>query len=144
MIEPVLLDTGPLVACLSRRDAGHQCCLKQLRRLKKPPVTCWPVLTEAVWLLCTIPQAVQTLFTMVNAREIRIASFGEEASDYLASFLERYHSLHTDLADAALVFLAEREAIDTVFTLDRKDFSIYRLTNGKALQIIPEGATLVG
>jgi predicted nucleic acid-binding protein len=81
---------------------------------------------------------------MVHAREIRIASIGEDASEYLASFLERYHSLHTDLPDAALIFLAEREAIDTVFTLDRKDFSIYRLTNGKALQIIPEAATLVG
>ncbi len=144
MIEPVLLDTGPLVACLSRRDAGHQRCLKQLQRLKKPPVTCWPVLTEAVWLLRTIPKAVQTLFAMVRAREIRIASLGDDASDYLAKFLEQYNSLHTDLPDAALVFLAEREAIDTVFTLDRKDFSIYRLTNGKALQIIPEAATFVG
>ena len=144
MIEPVLLDTGPLVACLSRRDADHQLCVNQLRKLKKPPLTCWPVLTEAVWLLRSVPRAVQTLFAMVRAHEIRIASFGEEASDFLAGFLDRYHSRRTDLADAALVFVAEKEGINTVFTLDRKDFSIYRLTNGKALQIIPEPATLVG
>ena len=36
-----------------------------------------------------------------------------------------------------LVHVAEREGIDTVFTLDRRDFSVYRLPRGKQFTIVP-------
>ncbi len=42
------------------------------------------------------------------------------------------------IADAALMYLAEREGIDTLFTLDRRDFSIDRTTDGRALRIVPD------
>ena len=42
------------------------------------------------------------------------------------------------LADAALVYLAERDHIRSIFTLDQRDFSIYRLKRNRALRIIPE------
>jgi len=41
------------------------------------------------------------------------------------------------IADGALVYLAEREGIDTVFTLDRRDFSVYRLSDGRSLRVLP-------
>jgi hypothetical protein len=44
-----------------------------------------------------------------------------------------------DLADAALVRVAERDGLDRVFTLDRRDFEIYRIAGRKAFRIIPEG-----
>jgi hypothetical protein len=34
--------------------------------------------------------------------------------------------------------VADREGIQTVFTLDRHDFSIIRLENNRSLTIIPE------
>jgi len=48
------------------------------------------------------------------------------------------------VADGALVYLAEREGIDTVFTLDRRDFSVYRLRNGRGLRILPGGEPRAG
>jgi hypothetical protein len=36
------------------------------------------------------------------------------------------------------MYLAERHGTDVVFTLDRRDFSIYRLSNRKALRLLPE------
>jgi hypothetical protein len=39
-----------------------------------------------------------------------------------------------------LIHLAERESIRTVFTLDRRDFSIIRLKRNRSLKIIPEGS----
>lgn len=38
----------------------------------------------------------------------------------------------------ALMFLAEQRGLDTVFTLDRRDFSIHRTTAGRALHLRPE------
>jgi hypothetical protein len=49
----------------------------------------------------------------------------------------RYRKMGAQIADGALVYLAEREGIDTVFTLDRRDFLVYRLGNGRSLRILP-------
>jgi len=46
-----------------------------------------------------------------------------------------------DLADASLVRLAEREHLQTVFTLDHRDFRVYRLPHGKHFTLIPHSLT---
>ncbi|MGZ3384952.1 MAG: hypothetical protein ACXWNF_08545 [Isosphaeraceae bacterium] len=52
--------------------------------------------------------------------------------------MKRYESAGLQLADAALAYLAERENIRTVFTIDRRDFSIIRLKRNRMLRIIPD------
>ncbi len=42
-----------------------------------------------------------------------------------------------DLADATLVRVAERDGISQVFTLDRRDFEIYRIGRLETFTIIP-------
>jgi predicted nucleic acid-binding protein len=51
--------------------------------------------------------------------------------------MEKYADLPMDLADAALVRVAERDGLRTVFTIDRRDFTIYRLKGGRRLAILP-------
>jgi len=41
------------------------------------------------------------------------------------------------IADASLCDLAETYQLKIIFTLDRKDFSIYRLKNNQYFTIIP-------
>jgi len=38
----------------------------------------------------------------------------------------------------SLVYLAEHEKIETIFTLDRRDFSVYRLGDKRSLNLLPE------
>jgi predicted nucleic acid-binding protein len=52
--------------------------------------------------------------------------------------MQRYESARLQLADAALAHLAERENIRTVFTTDRRDFSIIRLKRNRSLRLIPD------
>ena len=42
-----------------------------------------------------------------------------------------------DFADAALVRVAERERIRRIFTLDRRDFSVYRPSGFGSFDIVP-------
>jgi predicted nucleic acid-binding protein len=42
-----------------------------------------------------------------------------------------------DMADAALVRVAEREGIRKIFTVDRKDFAVYRLHGRIRPTVIP-------
>ncbi len=56
----------------------------------------------------------------------------------IAAIMRRYENLGLQLADAALACLAERENVRTVFTLDRRDFSVIRLKRNRALRLLPE------
>jgi len=56
----------------------------------------------------------------------------------IREIMERYSNLRPQLADATLVYLAEREGIDTIFTLDRRDFSVYRTSKNRPFHLIPE------
>ncbi|MBN1341817.1 MAG: hypothetical protein JXQ73_04015 [Phycisphaerae bacterium] len=60
-----------------------------------------------------------------------------DAPPWMATFMDRYQKLGAQLADASLVYLAEREGIETVFTLDRRDFLVYRVRGDKTLNLIP-------
>ncbi len=56
----------------------------------------------------------------------------------IASLMKRYESIRPQLADATLVYLASRERIETIFTLDRRDFSIYRTGRKRSFRILPQ------
>jgi hypothetical protein len=134
----VLLDTGPLVAILSRKDFHHRACVAQLRMIAPPLLTCWPVITEAAWLLRQHPLAVQWLLASFTKQWIKLLALAERDAEPIAKILQRYRKLNAQLADAALVHLAEREGLDTVFTLDRRDFSVYRFSGKRSFRLLPE------
>jgi predicted nucleic acid-binding protein len=56
----------------------------------------------------------------------------------LREVFAKYHDQQIDLADAALLFLADREGLEDVFTVDRRHFSLFRKRNGKPLRLFPE------
>lgn len=62
---------------------------------------------------------------------------GDNLSD-IAAIIGRYAAVGLQLADAALIHLAERENIRTVFTTDRRVFSIVRLKRNCILRLIPD------
>jgi len=75
---------------------------------------------------------------MLNEGLFGLLALEASAAPAISSLLVRYRHLGAQLADAALVYLAEREDIDTVFTLDKRDFTVYRTSRGRRLRIIPE------
>lgn len=42
-----------------------------------------------------------------------------------------------DFADATLVYLATRESVETIVTVDQTDFSVYRLDGKRRFRILP-------
>jgi hypothetical protein len=51
--------------------------------------------------------------------------------------MRKYANRPMDLADAALIRVAEREGIRKIFTVDRRDFSVYRLHNRTRPILLP-------
>jgi len=137
-MKRILVDTGPLVAILSPEDEYHDACVNALQDMPGPLLSCWPVITEAAWLLRKSPRAVQRLLQSIDGRFLELLPLaGTEAGD-VAALMKRYEDIHPQLADAALVYLAGREKIGTIFTLDRRDFNIYRSGRRSAIRIVPE------
>jgi hypothetical protein len=132
-----LIDAGPLVALFSKKDSNHDLCVAALKEMEAPFLTSWPVLTEAAWLLRNYPIAIRELFQSIDSGFLRILDLDYHFVSWSLAFFERYENVGVQLADASLVYLAERERIINVFTLDRRDFTIYRTTRNRALTIIP-------
>lgn len=133
----ILIDTGPLVALVDRNDPYHAACVKQARELGEPNYTCWPVITEACYLLRSRPDLVQRLLEACHEGVYQILSLGANDIPEIGGTLAKYGDQRIDLADACLVHLAEREGINTVFTVDRRHFELFRNTAGLPLELLP-------
>lgn len=138
MSKLVLVDTGPLVALRNERDSRHAVCVEALKELPKPLLTCWPVLTEAAYLLRHYPRRVRELLASTDGEFLRVLALGHADTLAINSILEKYEDQSFQLADAALMHLAEREDVDAIFTLDRKDFQLYRVQGSVSLRLFPE------
>jgi predicted nucleic acid-binding protein len=134
----ILLDTGPLVALLNAADSRHRLCVDTFATLPPPLLTCWPVLTEAAWILRKQPRPMDRIADAHIAGMFEILSLQNGCLADIAAIMRRYEDAGLQLADAALTHLAERENIRTIFTLDRRDFSIIRLKRNRLLRLIPE------
>jgi predicted nucleic acid-binding protein len=95
------------------------------------------VITETAWLLRAYPEGIRKLLASFDEGPLELAPLDETDLPAVSAILTRYKSLGIQLADASLLHLANREAIDIMFTLDRRDFSVLRLARGKKLRLIP-------
>ena len=138
MTERILTDTGPMVGLFSEDDEHHQRCSDALTAITPPLLTCWPVVTEAAWLLRKRPDALHKLFSSFDAGFFALLPLDASDLPVIASLMKRYATIGLQFADAALAYLAERENIRTLFTTDRRDFSIIRLKRNRVLRLIPE------
>ena len=133
----VLVDTGPIVALLSASDDHHENCTAELQRIRGPLLTCWPVITEVAWLLRAHPRSIKAFLASFNGNPFQLARLNEDDFGGVADVLAKYADAGVQLADASLTYLAIREGIDTIFTLDRRDFGVMRLARGKRIRMIP-------
>ena len=136
-MNAILSDAGPLVALLHRDDQHHQKCVDALTKIRHPLVTVWPALTEAMYLLNFSWRAQDALWELVLEETIQLLPVEADEHRRMRDLMKKYRMLPMDLADAALVAVAERERIRRIFTVDRRDFSVYRPAKLGKFIIIP-------
>ncbi len=133
----VLIDCGPLVAIVRSSQPDHHTCVDCLKDLRLPLLTCWPVITEACYLLRQRPEQVKSLLDGFRTGLLELLPLTESDIPRIQSIMDRFADQSFQLADVCMMYLAEREGIQKVFTLDRRDFSVFRTADGKALEILP-------
>src|SRR5262245_16114127 len=138
MAEQVIVDAGPLVAILRQDDLHHGRCLTTAQQFRPPFVTTWLAVTEAAWLLRRVPDGVPRLIGLIEAGLIRCHDLDAAFVPWLQDFLRQYADLGPQIADASLIYVANALASDTIFTLDRRDFVVFRNSQGKPFRLLPE------
>lgn len=138
----ILLDAGPLIGLLDRRDESHALCRNVFRDLDDTFLTTLPVLTEVFHFLGEragrrkSARAQGHLWEFVKEGLVNVAAGSGDALRRAAALMRTYGDLPMDFADATLVALGEERRIDRVFTLDRH-FRAYRLNGRRAFEVVP-------
>ena len=133
----MLVDAGPLVALLDQGDPEHEDAIAAFKTIREPLITVWPALTEAMYILRGSWRGQKALWSRLETDALMLATLDERDAPRMRELMEKYRDLPMDLADAALVRVAERDGLADVFTLDRKHFSAYRPGRRKRFTIVP-------
>jgi uncharacterized protein len=141
----VLVDSGPLLALMDADEATHSACLDTFGSCgSRKLVTCWPVLTEVAYFLVDRRKfdLLKALLKSADGTFLTILSLDASDLPSLVSILHRYQGQELQLADLALMHLAERDQLEQIFTLDRRHFDLYRPQVGNPPRILGSGDRL--
>ena len=136
MTEPrYIVDSGPIIAALNRRDLRHAWAKAVFDSLGEPPLTCEAVLTEVCWHLRESPETVARVLEMPSRGDLQLYPVVEIEGIALASLVRKYGK-RMDLADAGIVRLAEKFSQAKVITTDVEDFRVYRRNRNEPIALI--------
>jgi predicted nucleic acid-binding protein len=136
----ILVDSGPLVALFDPKDSEHARCLEALKRVREPLKTTVPVLTEAFHILEPASIGARRLREFVTGHALSVWFLDHAALSRAFALMDQYADHPMDLADASLVAAAESLETRKVFTIDRNDFTAYRVRRGHrqmAFELLP-------
>ena len=131
----ILIDSGPLVAFLNKKDSYHNWAITKFSQLNPPFMTCEAVLSEVCFLLRHTDNGVRNVCKLLERELIQIPFSLDTEIKLIASLLNKYKNIPMSLADACLVRMSEQIADSAVCTLD-SDFSIYRKEKRKVIPVI--------
>jgi predicted nucleic acid-binding protein len=139
-VSAAIVDASAMVALFGRDQPGqpHYQQLFGIAAAQQWSLTStWPCITEASHLL-GVPQRYAFL-RWVAADALTIFPFGQDMLDGMVETMRRYTEsprTEMDLADASLLWLAADTGVNRIMTLDVRDFSRYRLPDGRAFDIL--------
>jgi predicted nucleic acid-binding protein len=133
-----LIDTGAILALLDRTDRWHRECVEAFGQLRLPLLTSEAVLTELFHLVGDSRAEMEAAWKFTRSRAIVLATIDNAELPHLHALMSRYWDRPMDFADATLVYLAKRESLSTILTVDRADFETYRIEGRRRFQVLPD------
>jgi predicted nucleic acid-binding protein len=130
----ILIDTGPWVALFDPRDGMHARCREVLQSIGEKLITTIPVLTETFHMLGPGSLGSRRLRELILKGGSSVWFMDQPAVERSFELMNRYADHPMDLADASLVTAAEALQLRKIFTLDRDDFSTYRIRRGHSAE----------
>ena len=132
----VLLDTGPLVALLSKDDANHEEAVRMFGECAPPFRCCEAVVAEACFLMRKVHAAGPADVVALGARGVyTIALSAEQHWTNIEMLLKKYSDRPISFADACLIRCAEIHHEARILTFDA-DFAVYKWARNKRFDLL--------
>ncbi len=132
----VLLDTGPLVALLSKNDANHARARRLFAECLPPLRCCEAVLAEACFLMRKVhPAGPAEVLALGRRGVLQVAISIEEHWPQIEALLKKYSDRPISLADACLIRCAEIHRERRILTFDG-DFRVYMWARNRQFEVL--------
>jgi len=133
-LRRIAADTGFLVALFHPADRLAPSARAYLKQHSHPLATVAPVIVETCFFLSASEKA--DLLTWARRGGIAVVDTPVECYPALGAVIARYAERDIDLADAALIWLANTSGRNRILTADERDFSAYRLKQGRRFELL--------
>jgi predicted nucleic acid-binding protein len=132
-----LIDTGPCIAYLDRRDSYHDAVSRRLDTFVGQLITTPAVVTEAMHFIATVSGGPAAFAEFLVRARVHVAT-AVHPRDVVAAaaLMEKYADTPMDYADATLVRAGEALAVLDILTTDRRGFSTYRTARGRPFRLV--------
>ena len=138
-MKRALVDAGPMIALFDPQDRAHQHYTKLLTNLYEhwQLHTTWPCVTEASHMLGGVARL--ELLRWVGLGGVSLYPLDPQSLLDMTPWMQAYSEPPRsvmDLADASLYWLAVDTNVTRILTVDHRDFSRYRLPDGRAFELV--------
>lgn len=132
-----LIDTGAILALLDRSDRWHAVCVAAFRQLRLPLLTSEAVLTELFHLVGDARAEMEAAWKFARSGALLVGAIEDGELGNVRALMSRYWDRPMDFADATLVYLAKRESLSVILTVDHADFATYRIEGKRQFRVLP-------
>ncbi len=124
-MQKTLIDSGPLIALFDRSDKYHKKVLDFLKNFNGELITTWAVITEVSHMLDFNLEVQIDFLKWIEVGGVRIYEISQKELKDIRRMIKKYSNIPMDLADATLMYVAYKENLNYIVSID-SDFNIYR------------------
>jgi predicted nucleic acid-binding protein len=135
VVNPILIDAGPLIALLDSSDNFHGKVSGFLSDNQLRFISTLAVFTEVSHMLDFNVNAQRDFYEWAMLKGVILNDINQNDMPRILNLTKKYSDLPMDFADATLVVASEKTGIREIISLD-KDFDVYRLPGKEKIQNI--------
>lgn len=132
-MQKTIIDSGPLIALFDGSDKYHKVVLNFIKEYKGKLITSLAVITEVSHMLDFNLQVQIDFLKWCEVGGIEIYNISQDEISDIRIMMEKYIDIPMDLADGTLMYIANKENIKNIVSID-SDFDIYRILKKKSLR----------
>jgi len=137
-MQKTIIDSGPIIALFDKSDNYHHQVLEFLKNFKGKLITSWAVITEVSHMLDFNLKVQIDFLKWIEVGGIEIYNISQDEIANIRIMMEKYLDVPMDLADATLMYIANKEHIKNIVSID-SDFDIYRTLKKQSLNNLLRG-----
>ncbi|RLA79149.1 MAG: pilus assembly protein [Epsilonproteobacteria bacterium] len=131
-MQKTIIDSGPIIALFDKSDKYHKGVLRFIESFNGELITSWAVITEVSHMLDFNLRVQIDFLKWIELGGIKLYDIPQNEIINIKIMMEKYLDIPMDLADATLMYIANKEKIKNIISID-SDFDIYRTLKKQSL-----------